>query len=167
MSFFGIGLQLGGAYSDRLVGPIHILLNRVFDECMDKSRYATELDEFSIVFRVAGAGNDFDGGDGCEYLKKIRGKDEITIDYVILEKKWQEYMVPVKARLVDKIIRYDIISDEKAYEFREYIADAVRGCYKQLKGKAKKLGYSFDEEKMDADFKKAINQFLIEELPKM
>jgi len=89
------------------------------------------------------------------------------MDFVVPMYKWQEYMVPVKARVVDKIIRWDIISDEKAYEFREYISDGVKECYSMMKVKAKKLKYTFDEKKMDEDFNHGMELFLTSPLPEL
>lgn len=144
MSMIEFSMQLGDTYSDKLIGPMHILLNKIFLFDEDMTGYFEKLKFFSIIFRVAGTMNDFDGGDGCEFLKKVRGKDCITIDYVISQSKWQSYCTPVKAKVVDKVIRYDF-TPEQQNEFRVYVADAVRECFVLLKEKAKKLKHKMNK----------------------
>ena len=153
--------------ASKLTSPLWLLLNRTFYKKDAKFIYSDKLNFFDIVFRISGEPDDFDGEDGPVRLKKSRGRDNVEMDFVVPMYKWQEYMVPVKARVVDKIIRWDIISDEKAYEFREYISDGVKECYSMMKVKAKKLKYTFDEKKMDEDFNHGMELFLTSPLPEL
>jgi len=158
MSFFTLGVQYESGLISKNLSPVFMNF-RNYLQIMNKLNYDTTLNSMNTMFRIAATPTDFGGSNGCEYLKKVRGKDEITIDYVIPEYKWKEYVIPVKATVVDRIIRYDTIP-EKQQEFKQYLADAVTECYVQMKDKARSLKYNFNEEKMANDFDNVIDDFL-------
>lgn len=131
-------VQSHGGKGDRFMRPLHPLLNKIFmnEEMTIDSK---DLDYFSIVFRISGKNNNFDNGDGCERIKKIRNEKAITMDYVIPQHKGEEM---------------------NADEFKIYVTDAVKECFEELKKKATKLKWKFNEEKLDKDFEKGIREFL-------
>jgi hypothetical protein len=133
------GVQCSKGKGSDLISLVHPFLNKIFlkDETMQIE--SDDLDYFSIIFRVAGEFNNFDNGDGCERIKKVRGEKCITMDYVIPQHKWEKM-------------------DED--EFKIYIAEAVKECFIELKKKAKSLKWEFNEEKLDAGFTRGIDVFI-------
>jgi len=134
--------QTSAGRGSKLMRPLRVLLSKIFAN-EDIGIDSKDLDYFSIIFRVAGNRINFDNGDGCERIKKVRGEKAITMDYVVPQHKWEE------------------MSDEA---FKIYIANAVKECFEELKKKAKKLKWEFNEEKLDRDFTKGIDSFLIRDL---
>jgi len=123
---------------------VHPLLNKIFLKDDKMTCHSDIFEIFSIIFRVAGPINNFGNGNGCERMKKLRGRHGITIDYVIPQN----------------------ISDNIEFEeFRIYIVNAVEECFSLMKEKAIKMKYKIDEEKLDEDFKKGIDDFLVLSCP--
>jgi len=159
----GFGVQFAGNEL-RIISQCHVLLNKIFYNDDAQWVYSEKLKALDIIFRVSGKNWNFDGEEGPVRIKKSRSVDEIEMDFVIPIAIWESYTTPIKAKLVDKIIRYDVTASQQN-EFRVYVANAVRECFVLLKDKAKKLKYKMNEEKLDADFDAGIKRFLTEELP--
>ena len=123
--------------SDLLI-PLRLSLSKIFNN-EEIEIDSKDLDYFSIIFRVSGPNNNFDNGDGCDRIKKVRGKKAITLDYVIPQYRWEK------------------MSDD---EFKIYISGAVKECFFELNKKAKKLKWKLNEEKLNKDFSRGMDNFL-------
>jgi len=135
--------QGGGGRGNDLLGMVHPPLNRIFNKDETMNIESDDLDYFSIIFRVAGEFHKFDNAEGCERIKKLRGKKGITSDFVIPEATWEK------------------MSDD---EFKLHVIEGVKVCFEKLKQKAKSLKWKFNEEKMNKDFESGVERFLREEL---
>lgn len=84
----GVSVQGGGGPSFEIFGPIHVLLNRIFNEhvCSD---YFDGLDGMGFLFRLSGPIVDF-GSEGVERLFHRKRQKSIEIDIVFPEAMWRE-----------------------------------------------------------------------------
>lgn len=141
----GFAVQTGGG-AGKAFRAYHPMLNRIFyKKELDTQvcEYFYTLQCFSIIFRVALKATDFNGGEGPEFLKKVRNKPIYTIDLTIPEHAWK---------------------GKSDREFRPYVADGVRQCFELLKQKALKNKEIKDLEKLERDFEIGIQQFLTQPL---
>ena len=137
--------QCGSSQAGKAIAHYHVLLNRIFYQKQDSSDYFKTHEFFSIIFRVSGKHQDFKS-EGAERLKKVRGENIYTIDFVIPEERWQNK------------------TDE---QLRVYIAEGVRTCYQMLKEKVMALDEVIDEDKLDQDFEYGMEQFMSSPLPEL
>ncbi|MBR0573674.1 MULTISPECIES: hypothetical protein [Pasteurellaceae] len=148
MSLIGFSAQIC-AYnkeSQRIFGASHVLLNRIFLSDEKMCGYFKNLEYFSIIFRICGKEGDFDGGEGPEFLKKVRGEQVYTIDLTIPVSAWQ---------------------NKTEIEIREYLVNGISQCFELLKKKAIKIKEVIDEEKLDNDFKLGLQKYMNTPLPEI
>ncbi len=126
----------GGGNSRQRIQPLHIELNRIFDDEIDS--YFKIIDKFGVYFRVCGKMRQFgtEGPDNIEFLKadKILG-----IDFVIPEAIWKNYT---------------------DYDLRCYFADSIRTCFGLLLVESEERGFLLKGDKLVADFNKKIEIFM-------
>jgi len=79
-------VQLGGGDSRVRIQPLHILLNKIFNN--SEIDYFETIENFSIYFRVCGKFNDF-GDEGPNIIEYIQQKKLLCLDYIVPENTWQ------------------------------------------------------------------------------
>jgi hypothetical protein len=129
------GVQLGGGNSREKIQPLHIDLNKIFNE--SKQGYFKTIETFGIYFRVEGPLKKFgeEGPDSLEYLKKNK---ELGIDFVVKENVWKQNN---KQGLID------------------FFTVAIKDCFNILLEDAKRRGFVNDEKELVKDFTVKLNEF--------
>lgn len=137
MTMIDFGVQSSGDESSKAINRVWNDLLEIFYDDHSMGGSFKKLDDFQIIFRVSGDGDDFKG-EGPEYLKLSSKGKTISIDFSVPEKRWK---------------------DIPALQFRQYISIGVNECFKLLREKAIELDKIKDLEKLDVDFRRGMDEF--------
>ena len=129
------GVQGGGGNSRVKIQPMHIALNRIFDEC--NGHHFETIETFGIYFRIEGPIRTFgeEGPDCLEYLKENK---ELGIDFVVPENIWKQ---------------------KDRQDLKIYFSQAIRDCFNILLEDAMRRGFVANKEKLVGDFNVKVEEF--------
>ncbi|EPB0201871.1 hypothetical protein ACQ9T7_004527, partial [Vibrio parahaemolyticus] len=135
-------IQFSGQYGgggNTEVPRLQRRLNAIFFADSNDQFSLSPIEYFSIVFRVSGPVRDF-GYEGPERLKKVRGKNIITIDFSIPEARWKTL---------------------SGVKLRKYLAEGIEECFIQLLTRAEKQ-YELNRSELEKLFRQGLTEFLNE-----
>jgi len=138
MPIFRVGAENGGKEAGDATSFMHKALNNVFFFDPKLVGYFKSVEFFILALRVSGKTKDF-GGEGPEYLKKVRGKNLYAIDLTVPEDKWKD-------------VPFD--------DLRLYMVESVKQCFELCVAKARAAIELRDEAKLRADFEAGIREIL-------
>ena len=95
--------QNGSSPAGNSIRPFQIELNSIFYNGEENSDLLGKYDFLSVVFRVDGKNQTF-GKEGPEQPGKSKGRNTLTIDYVISESVWQSMPPNLFGRYVSKAV---------------------------------------------------------------
>lgn len=129
------GFQLGGGNSREKIQPLHVLLNKVFNQ--EKGMYFEGIKKFSIYYRVSGKLTDF-GEEGTGLIELDESKKILSIEFIVPEKVWKTYQ---NSELID------------------YFRDSVEDSFLKLVNYSTEKGYLKDKDNIVLHFYTKLEDF--------